>query len=314
MTALVIGANGFAGRYMCRELYEHGYSVIEADNRVSGIIRYIDILDPVSIRNVICETFPDIIFNLSGFASVSASWKEPNGAVTLNVIGTVNLLEAVREVSKNIRVVLIGSSDQYGLVGSGKYIVNEKCNLNPISPYAISKRCQEDFGLTYSSIYDMDVCMTRSFNHIGIGQRLGFVVSDFAYGISEIEKGKRDILKVGNLSSIRSFTDVRDTVSAYRLIGEKGIKGTVYNVGSEKVYSIEEILNILLSFSTKEIIVDRDSSKLRSFDLPCISCDSALLRKDTGWKPVYSIEQTLLEILNYFRYCRELGGQENMNG
>lgn len=301
MKALVIGANGFAGRYMCRDLSEHGYSVIGADRCVSENIRYIDILDPESIGNIISETKPDIIFNLAGFASVAESWKKPAASVSLNVIGTINLLEAVRAVSNEIKVVLIGSSNQYGSAEGESRLVNEKAVLDPVSPYAISKRCQEDFGITYANFYGMDICMTRSFNHIGVGQSLGFVVTDFAYGISEIEKGNRQSLKVGNLNSERCFTDVRDAVAAYRLIGEKGKKGTVYNVGTEKAYSMEKLLNILIGFSEHRIVVETDQSKLRKFDPSCIRCDSSLLRKDTGWEPVYSIEQTLKEILDYYR-------------
>lgn len=300
MNALVTGAGGFAGGYLCRELVSHGYNVTGADRYPSENICHIDILDSVSIERVIDRAEPDIIFNLAGFASVSESWKKPAQAVELNVTGSVNLLETVRHTSRNIRVVLIGSSDEYGRNGSDEP-VNEACPLEPVSPYAVSKRCQEDMGLAYSKVYGMDICMTRSFNHIGVGQRTGFVVSDFAYGISEIEKGHREFLKVGNLNSSRCFTDVRDSVSAYRLIGEKGIKGRVYNVGSEEAYRIEDILNILISLSSCNIRVERDQEKMRSFDVPCIRCDSSLLRQDTGWKPEYSIKQTLSEILDHFR-------------
>lgn len=301
MKALVIGANGFAGKYMCRELSEHGYDVVGADRCISGNVKYIDILDAECIRNVIMSEMPDIIFNLAGFASVAASWESPAASVSLNVIGAINLLEAVRAISKNIRIVLIGSSNQYGTAVGENRLVDEKAVLDPVSPYAISKRCQEDFGITYANVYGMDICMTRSFNHIGVGQSLGFVVTDFAYGISEIEKGNRRFLKVGSLSSKRCFTDVRDTVSAYRLIGEKGKKGAVYNVGTEKVYSVEAVLNILIGFSKCRIVVETDQSKMRTFDPSCVICDNSLLKHDTGWTSVYSIEQTLAEILDYFR-------------
>lgn len=300
MNALVTGAAGFAGGYLCRELVSHGYNVTGADVRPQSGMAEVNILDPESIKRAVVSSQPDIIFNLAGFASVSASWKFPAKAVELNVTGAVNLLETVRDISKDIRVVLIGSSDEYGRNGSDKP-VNESFPLDPVSPYAVSKRCQEDMGIAYSRVYDMDICMTRTFNHIGVGQQTGFVVSDFAFGISEIEKGHRDSLKVGNLSSSRCFSDVRDAVSAYRLIGEKGVKGRVYNVGTEESYKIEDILNMLISLSHCEIKVEGDSGKMRSFDAPGIRCDSTLLRRDTGWEPVYNIRQTLSEILDHFR-------------
>ncbi len=301
MKALIIGANGFAGGYMRKELLQNGYAVAGADKIAGDGITELDLLDRDGISRILSEEAPDVVFNLAGFASVAKSYEMPQAVVDLNVIGTINLLEAVRNYSKSVRVLLIGSSDQYGEISEDNNPVNESTLLNPVSPYAISKCCQEDFGRSYVKLYDMNICMTRSFNHIGVGQSRGFVITDFASGIADIEKGKRSVLRVGNTSSKRCFTDVRDTVRAYRLIGEMGNPGEVYNVGSEKVYSIQEILNKLVSLSTVPITIERDAAKLRAFDTPCVQCDCSLLEKVTDWSPSFPIEETLLEILNYFR-------------
>lgn len=301
MRALVVGANGFAGRYMCRELENNGYSVTRADVSSGNGIVHLDIMDQAAIEEMIDREKPEVIFNLAGFASVSRSFADPQKTISLNVIGSINILEAVRAKDPDIRVVLIGSSDQYGNAAADDLPVTEASRQNPMSPYAISKRCQEDIGVAYSKLYGMNVFMTHSFNHIGVGQRTGFVVTDFAKGIADIEKGLSTTLRVGNTNSYRSFTDVRDTVRAYRLIAERGKPGSVYNVGSEKQYSIKYILDTLIGFSTVDIAVEVDKDKIRPFDTPCVRCDSTLLSQDTGWQPMYSVEQTLKEILDSFR-------------
>lgn len=301
MKALVIGACGFAGKYMCQELLCNDYDVAAADISSDNGAVIIDITDYNSVFNVIKDVSPDIIFNLAGYASVALSWKNPQKTMDINVNGTINILEAVRNLSISPRIVLIGSSEEYGTADFNEMYVDESHPLNPVSPYAISKRCQEDIGLSYHKTYNMDILFTRSFNHIGPGQKTGFVVSDFAYGISEIEKGRQSFLQTGNLSSSRCFTDVRDVVRAYRLIGESGASGKIYNVGSSAMYKIEEILDILVKYASCEITVKTAQDKLRRFDTPCWICNSGALKQDTAWEPAYNIEETLLEILNYYR-------------
>lgn len=301
MKALVLGACGFAGKYMCAELEGNGYEVFKADISGGNGVIQTDITAFGSVLETVKTVMPGIIFNLAGYASVGASWNNPQKTMELNVIGTVNVLEAVRSVSDKIRVILIGSSDEYGAADEGDGPVSEARALNPASPYAVSKRCQEDIGLTYFRAYGLDICMTRSFNHIGAGQPAGFVVSDFARGITEVEKGRAEFLRVGNLSTSRCFTDVRDVVRAYRLIGEKGAAGRIYNVGSDKVYSIGEILSILTRLAKCSVPVKQDAEKMRRCDTSCFVCDSALLRNDTGWRAERCIEDTLAEILESFR-------------
>ena len=301
MRVLITGANGFAAKYLKAELVQFGYEVIGIDCIKSEQVDEIDILDFCAMKDYIQCKKPDIIYHLAGFTSVSQSWQQPQDTFMLNVVGSINVLEAVKAVDTNIKIVLIGSSDHYGKINLEDNPLKENNIMNPISPYAISKRTQEDIGKMYHDVYNMKVYMTRTFNYIGIGQRLGFVVMDFANGIVEAESSEAAMIKVGNLSSKRCFTDVRDVMRAYRLIVEKGKTGVVYNVGSNKVYEIGEILNLFLRFAKKEIQVERDEQKVRAFDAPYLQCDSTLLTKDTGWEPTIPIEQTLREILEYFR-------------
>jgi GDP-4-dehydro-6-deoxy-D-mannose reductase len=211
-------------------------------------------------------------------------------------------LQAAKECIKHPRLIIIGSSDQYGIVQPENCPIKETLVQNPLSPYAISKSAQEQIASSLAKAYGLEIVTTRSFNHIGPGQKKGFVVADFSATIAEIEAEKKDpILHVGNLTAKRDFTDVRDIVRAYRLLAEKGTPGEVYNVGSGKAVSISEILSGLLSLSKVDINVMQDPKKMRPIDIPLIVCNFDKLSKDTGWKPSYPIEETLQEILEHFR-------------
>ncbi|MDR1220009.1 MAG: GDP-mannose 4,6-dehydratase [Treponema sp.] len=303
MKALIVGAAGFAGNYLIEELAKSGYETIGVDMMASAKITFIDIRDINALKKIISDVRPDCIFNLAGFTSVAESWRNVQECFFLNVIGSINVLEAVRETGADSKIILIGSSEQYGnRVRESGGSISESVILNPISPYAISKRTQEDIGKVYSAVHGMNIYMTRTFNYIGIGQKLGFVISDFAEGIVKIERGLNQVLRVGNTMTFRCFTDVRDIVRAYRLIMEQGIAGRIYNVGSEKSYSIKEILNIMINLSyVNNIVVEEDADKFRVYDTPYMQCDYTLLNQDTGWKPEISIEKTISDILQYYR-------------
>lgn len=302
MKALITGCNGFVGRYLRAELLKYGYEVIGVDININyNMDKAVDVLNYNEVYDVIDKQKPDIIFHLAGQASVSKSWTIPQKTVELNIIGTLNILEAVRQSGIKTRLLLIGSSDQYGKIRKEQCPITEVTEQKPMTPYAISKRTQEDMGKLYAEVYHMDICMTRSFNHVGIGQAIGFVIPDLAYGIARIEAGIDEKLTVGNLEAYRDFSDVRDIVRAYRLIAEKGISGTAYNIGSGLAYQIKELLDILLKIANKPIQVVSDPARMRVADTPVLQCDYSLLQKDTGWKPEISIEDTLYQMLEYYR-------------
>ncbi len=301
MKALITGSLGFVGRYMREELEKAGYNVIgldvcEAENTIAC-----DLLDEHQTFQVVEKINPDIIIHLAGQADVGKSWKIPKETIEINVIAAINLIEAIRKVNPKARIVLVGSSDEYGQLGKLGENVTEDIPLNPQTPYAVSKMAQEQMAKVYANAYGLNICMTRSFNHAGVGQREGFLIPDFASGIVRVEKGITTCLKVGNLDSQRDFTHVKDVVRAYRLIAEKGIPGEIYNVGSGKAYSVREILKIMCSMTTRKVQIEQDPSRMRPSDTPIICCNHRKITNDTGWDPALSLDSILNDVLDEWR-------------
>ena len=303
MKALITGSLGFVGKYLRQELEQNGYEVIGLDVREGEKTIICDLLDAEQALLAVRRVKPDIVIHLAGQADVGKSWKIPQKTIEINVIAAINLLEAVRVVDLKTRIVLVGSSDEYGQLGDLGVDVKETIPLNPQTPYAVSKLAQEQIAGVYARAYGMNICMTRSFNHGGAGQREGFLIPDFAAGIVRVEKSQQKTMKVGNLTSRRDFTHVRDVVRAYRLLAERGISGEIYNVGSGKTYSAQEILDMLRSMAVCDIPVEQDPARMRPSDTPVICCNHDKLTGDTGWEPILSIEEILSETLEYFRKC-----------
>lgn len=302
MKALITGSLGFVGKYLRAELEQHGYEVVGLDIQPGDRTLQADLMDAEQIRRIVAEERPDAIFHLAAQADVGKSWKAPQLTMQLNIVASLNLMEAVRAVDpKGIRMVIVGSSDQYGNLGTAGANVTEDMDLKPQTPYAISKRAQEELAKLYARSYGMNICMTRSFNHGGAGQRTGFMIPDFASGIVKVERGEATELKVGNLTSRRDFTHVRDVVRAYRLIAERGRTGEVYNVGSGTTYSAQEVLDMLRGMAKCEVPVTQDSTRMRPSDTPVICCDHTKLTQDTGWEPKLGIERIVKDTLEYYR-------------
>jgi len=300
--ALITGSLGFAGKHLTAELLGNGYTVCGIDIEEGAYTAAVDLLDRHAVRENIRSVQPDVIFHLAAQAAIPLSWKEPQKTFELNVIGTINILEAVSPENQSCTLIIIGSADQYGYTGSSEPI-SENEKLLPRNPYAISKKTQEEVALLYAKTFNLDVRLTRTFNHCGPGQKPGFLVSDICLGLVEVEKGVSPCLKVGNLEAIRDFTDVRDIAAAYRLIYEKGTANEVYNVGSGYGRSAQEVLDSLLSMSNKEIEVMPDKERMRVSDTPVFICDNTKLVNHTGWSPTIPFEKTLYDALEY---CRNL--------
>ncbi|MHD0314651.1 GDP-mannose 4,6-dehydratase [Fusobacterium varium] len=276
---------------------------IEKIERKDIEIYNLDILEKKEIVKLFERIKPDYIFNLAAQSSVSLSWKNPILTVDINIKGVINILEAVREIKQyNPKIILIGSSEEYGNVKEDEIPVKEENNLRPGNIYAVTKVCQNMIGKIYSFAYEMDIVNIRAFNHIGPKQAPIFVVSDFCKQVSEIEKGLREpIIYTGNLEAKRDFTDVRDIVRAYSALALNGKKGETYNVGSGKAVSIKEILDIILKNSTKSIEIRRDEKRYRPIDIPIIEADIEKLKEITAWKPEILLEESIKEIVSYWR-------------
>ena len=301
MRALITGSQGFVGRYLRRELEESGYEVVGLDIQPGEGAIQADLLNPEQLAAAVRQAEPDAVFHLAGQADVARSWKIPQKTMEINVLAAVNLMEAARAFNPSVRMVLVGSSDQYGNLGEAGRMVSESLATHPQTPYAVSKKAQEEMAQVYVRAYGMNICMTRSFNHGGAGQRLGFLIPDFASGIVKVERGEAKSLKVGNLTSRRDFTHVKDVARAYRLIGEKGKPGEVYNVGSGVTWSAQEILDKLCAMAVCPIPVEQDPARMRPSDTPVICCDHSKLTRDTGWEPNIPLEDILSDTLRCWR-------------
>lgn len=305
---LVIGAAGFVGNYLIDEMFACGMEIFatklpheKLDNEHAAIYD-LDIMQKEDIVSLLFELRPDYIFHLAAQSSVGLAWKNPGLTVDVNIKGSLNLLDAVRELDYKPRVLLIGSGEEYGHIRQDETPIKETNLLRPGNIYAATKACQNMIGSIYSQAYGMELMMVRAFNHIGPGQAPLFVVSDFCKQVAEIEKGLREpVMKVGNLSAKRDFTDVRDVVKAYVRLISCGISGETYNVGSGNARAIQDILGLIVSMSDHEIKVEVDPNKLRPVDVPIIEADIRKINELTGWKPSIPLEQTINETLDYWR-------------
>ncbi len=304
---LITGCSGFLGSHLTG-LWQNQPGVV-----LSGITEVTDFQStklkvyPVDIRDrhklfeAVKTIQPDLTFHLAAVANVGFSWRHQQMTYEINFIGSSNLLEVLGEISPKSRVVLMSSAELYG------DCKNETCKEtqplgSPKNPYSVSKYAMELVGNLYRQARKMDIVTIRSFNFTGPGQDRQFMASDFSSQIAEIEKGKRDpVIRVGNLSAVRDISDVRDIARYLTVIAQQGESGGIYNVCSGSVYSIKEILDMLLSLSTGKIEVIVDEKKLRVADIPILRGDTTLLREKFSLKPGYEIRQTLQDLLTYWR-------------
>ena len=260
-----------------------------------------DMRDSHSVVGLIKNTEPDLIFHLAAQSFVPTSWNAPQDTIYTNVIGTVNLLEAVRSSKIDPKIHIAGSSEEYGLVNHDEVPIKETNQLRPLSPYGVSKVAEEMLGFQYFRSYSLKSVITRAFNHSGPRRGDVFVESNFAKQIADIERGEKPVMYVGNLEAQRDFTDVRDVIKAYVMALEKCRPGETYNICSEKAVKIKDMLDMLLSMSKKNILIERDEKRMRPSDVNLLVGDCSKFRKATGWKPEIPLEKTLEDLLDYWR-------------
>lgn len=290
MKALITGRQGFVGGYLEAQLRESGVEVYGYDLR-SGE----NLLDYEQLRNTLDRVRPDYVYHLAAQAFVPESFHDPKRAFEVNTIGSLNLLEAVRNIGLKTKILLAGTSEEYG--GGA---VSENSMLEPLSPYAISKIAMDQLGQLYAKSYGMNIVVTRAFNHTGPGRGEMYAESSFAKQIVEIELGHRKVMEHGNLKSIRNYTDVRDIVRAYQLLID--CPPDVYNICSEQNVTIEEVVGQLLKLSTMSDIkvrVNPDLYRPADFSFQKPNCKK--LQKLTGWSAEIPLTTTLQGILDYWR-------------
>ncbi len=315
MRALITGITGFAGSHLAEYLLEH-QSQVEVfgtyrwrsplDN-IEGILDRVelvetDLRDAASVRTTLDKVRPEVIFHLAAQSFVPTSWLGPVETMSTNVNSQIYIFEALRELELDAAVQIACSSEEYGLVLPDEVPITEDNPLRPLSPYAVSKVAQDMLGYQYHRSYGTRAFRTRGFNHTGPRRGDVFVTSNFAKQIAEIEAGKREpVIRVGNLDSVRDFTDVRDMVRGYWLATQKAEPGEVYNLCSGKGITIRELLDRLLDLSEADVKVEVDPERLRPSDVEVLLGDYSKFHKATGWEPEIPFSKTLADTLDYWR-------------
>jgi len=308
---LVTGATGFIGSYLGDLLHQKGDEVYGTHyhrnplREVASLpqINLIgcDIRDKQAVDSLIQQVKPQRIYHLAAQSLPTLSWEEPHLTIETNVIGTVNLFEAVRKYELGVRVLVVCSSAEYGFASDDNVPIKEDYFLQPLHPYGVSKVAQDLLAYQYFINFKIPTVRIRLFNTTGPG-KTDDVCSDFARQIAKVEKGLApSMLKVGNLSARRDITDVRDVIKGLQMVLEQGEMGEVYNLSSGKAYSISDLLNGFLRLAKCPIEVEVSPELLRPTDEPIKLGDNTRICRQTGWQPVIPIEQTLEDILSYWR-------------
>jgi GDP-4-dehydro-6-deoxy-D-mannose reductase len=311
MRALITGISGFAGQHLKRNLLENGYQVWGSSRKPSDTetgesdYKQVQLNLSENLHDIVAlldRIQPNVIFHLSGQSSVKRSWDHVAETLQSNVMESIQLLEAVKQSSVRDRCVVltVGSSEEYGKVA--ELPITEDTATHPTNPYGVSKLALGHLAKQYAVSHQLKVIHVRAFNHIGPGQSLGFVTSDFAKQIAEIDLEMRDpVISVGDLSSSRDFTDVRDIVNGYRLLAERGRSGEIYNICSGKSVAIRELLDMFLTLTDKAVKVDVDQSKFRPNEVKEYYGSNEKITNDTGWQPTIPLQQSLRDIFLEWR-------------
>lgn len=309
VSCLITGCEGFVGSHLADLLVEKGLRVYGTLYEDTGNIDHLkgrietfrcDVNDRVAVKHVLEASKPDYVFHLAAQSYVTTSWENPELTIKTNVLGTLNILNALRELKLDPVVEIVGSSSVYGPRSVEEMPLKEDSDFKPTSFYALSKVGEEMLGYMYYKVYGMKIIRVRPFNMTG-PRKTGDACSDFTRGLVEVEKGLRKYLEVGNLETVRDFTDGRDAVKALWLLAEAGSLGEVYNLCSGRGYKMSDILSMAISLSgLGNVEVRQVPWKIRPFDDPIYVGDNAKLRR-LGWEPKIPMEKTLSDLLDYWR-------------
>lgn len=315
MKVLITGITGFVGSHLADYILEHQPEVeiygLKRWRSPRDNIRHIeerlrlydgDLRDLSSMLTITKEIKPDLIFHLAAQSFVPMSYSAPADTLTTNIIGTANLLEAVRILELDCRIHVCSSPEVYGQPSGKDLPITEEYPLRPLSPYGVSKVAEDALGYMYYQAYGLKAIRSRAFSHTGPRRGDVFVASAFAKQIAKIEAGLQEpVIRVGNLDSVRTLCDVRDTVGAYWLLLQMGELGEVYNIAGNERMDMRGILDILLAFSNIHPKIEVEKQLLRPKDVTIQIADDSKFRQLTGWKPRIPILKTLADILQYWR-------------
>lgn len=310
MRAFVTGLTGFVGPHLARMLVDKGFEVVglgfQSEN--AGLVQSLpkgasavntDIRDYEGLRQILKDAHPDHIYHLAAISNVVTSFKDPRLTYDVNVGGTLNLFEALRELDIRPRIVHVSTAHVYRSIETESGL-DEDSPVRLLTPYATSKFMCEALATQYVEAFHFQTMTVRPFNHVGPGQPTGFVCSDFARQIAAIKLGQAEpMLHVGNLAPVRDFTDVRDTVEAYWIVATQGVAGETYNVSSGSPLSMQQIVSMLCDLAAVQVRIEVDREKFRPIETLRLFGDSSKMRA-LGWKPRIAFERTLKDILDYW--------------
>jgi GDP-4-dehydro-6-deoxy-D-mannose reductase len=309
---LITGIHGFAGSHLADCLLKQNEDVVGLARKDAGNgnLKHIedkiqvlsaDVRDRQELKKFLRDVRPERIYHLAAVSFAPDAEKEGAAVFDTNFTGTLNLLQAIKELQLNCRVLFAGSAEAYGRVTEEESPVKETKLLQPVSLYGVSKASAEMLVQSYYLRDGLDVVRVRPFNHIGPRQNSRFVCSSFARQIAAIEKGADAVMQTGNLESYRDFMDVRDTVRAYHAVMENAGAGEVFNVCSGQAVSVQSILDGLLEISGIPIRIERDNKLYREEEPVRVAGDPSLLTEKTGWRAEIPLKQTLHDLLNHWR-------------
>lgn len=313
---LVTGVGGFLGGHLVRRIAERGDVALGAGIEAPpartreplAAFWEADVRDGHALESVIAEAEPTAIVHLAAQSSGAEAFERPVETYSINALGTLSLLEAVRRAAPRARVLVVGTGEVYGPQSVGTR-VGEDAPFRPVSPYALSKAAADSIAETCARLWGLDVVRTRSFGHIGPGQTDRFLVPSLARQIAEIEAGSSEpILRVGNLDVTRDLTDARDVVNAYLALLRRGCSGAAYNVCRGEGSRLIDLTHSLCRRSRVPVRVEVDPERLRSADLPYLVGDPSAIMRDTAWKAAIRLERTLDEVLEEWRVRLADGG------
>ena len=293
MRALITGGRGFVGRHLEDHLVSKG-------DEVSIIDLETDVTDADAVTAAVVAAQPEVIYHLAALAHVGDSWSAPAHVLSVNVIGTANVLAAARQLEHACLVLVVSSAEVYGIVGPDDLPLSETAEVKPASPYAASKAAAEQVALQATRGFGQKVIVARPFNHVGPGQAPTFAVPALAKRIVDAVAAGSRSLPVGTLSTRRDFTDVRDVVAAYRLLVVSGRSGEIYNVCSGQDVEIAEVAASLLRLAETSLELETEPSLVRPVDVPVLRGDCSKLAAETGWAPTIDLETTLRDVLESF--------------
>jgi GDP-4-dehydro-6-deoxy-D-mannose reductase len=312
MRILITGINGFVGGHLAELLIQQGEQDLWGVSRSGALalphlrdsiqMQQADLHDAAAVRHVIAHVQPRIIFHLAGQTFVPESFRDPGTTLMTNILAQLHIFQALIDGSYDCRVLVASSNEVYGMVRPEDIPLDETAPLQPASPYGVSKASQDLLALQYHLSHSLDIVRVRPFNHIGPRQNERFVAASFAQQVARIEQGHMPpVLRVGDLSAQRDFTDVRDIVRAYRLAVEHAAAGEVYNLGTGQPVAVQRLLDLLLAATPSRIDVEPDPARMRPVNVPLVACNAQRFAARTGWRPEIPLEQTMADILEYWR-------------